>query len=164
MSETFSRLEVITSVARQRRFTAEQKLLVINEKLQPGLSISYVARCHGLSPSLVSMETADERSDKQAVWADEDVVAACSPFRLLLLIHNTRSFSFSLVRFTTKNCLSPPFIADVICRLNYLIWRARSHIRLALRRWFSSILVSWLERNNAYGGARADRGRKSSGA
>jgi transposase-like protein len=43
MSETFSKVEVITGVARRRRFTTEQKLSVANETLQPGLSISYVA-------------------------------------------------------------------------------------------------------------------------
>ena len=39
MSETFSKVEVITGVARRRRFTTEQKLLVVNETLQPGMSI-----------------------------------------------------------------------------------------------------------------------------
>jgi len=53
ISETFSKVEVITGVARRRRFTTEQKLSVVNETLQPGMSISYVARRHGLSPSLV---------------------------------------------------------------------------------------------------------------
>jgi transposase len=51
MSETFSKIEVITGVARRRRFTTEQKLSVVNETLQPGMSISYVARRHGFSPS-----------------------------------------------------------------------------------------------------------------
>ena len=40
MSETFSKVEVITGVARRRRFTTEQKLLVVNETLQPGMSIA----------------------------------------------------------------------------------------------------------------------------
>ncbi|WP_083519123.1 transposase [Bradyrhizobium jicamae] len=53
MSETFSKAEVITGVARRASVTAEQKLLVVNETLQTGMSISYVARRHGLSPSLV---------------------------------------------------------------------------------------------------------------
>ena len=53
MSETFSKVEVITGVARRRRFTTEQKLAVVAETMQPGMSISYVARRHGLSPSLV---------------------------------------------------------------------------------------------------------------
>jgi transposase len=50
MSETFSKVELITGVARRRRFTTEQKLAVVSETLQPGMSISYVARRHGLSP------------------------------------------------------------------------------------------------------------------
>ena len=53
MSNTFSKAEVIPGVARRRRFTTEQKFLAVNETLQPGMSISYVARRHGLSPSLV---------------------------------------------------------------------------------------------------------------
>jgi transposase len=53
MSETFSRVEVITGVARRRRYSTEQKLAVVAETLQPGMSISYAARRHGLSPSLV---------------------------------------------------------------------------------------------------------------
>ncbi|MGE0288753.1 MAG: transposase [Bradyrhizobium sp.] len=53
MSETFSKVEVITGVARRQWFTTQQKLLVVSETLQPGMSTSYVARRHGLSPSLV---------------------------------------------------------------------------------------------------------------
>ena len=57
MSETFSKVEVITGVARRRRFTTEQKLLVVNETLQPGMSISYVGRAlqtEGLGSALSS--------------------------------------------------------------------------------------------------------------
>src|SRR4051794_16079698 len=49
MSETFSKVEVITGVARRRRFPMDQKLAVVAETMQPGMSISYVARRHGLS-------------------------------------------------------------------------------------------------------------------
>jgi len=48
-----SKVEVITGVARRRRFTAEQKLAVVAETFEPGASISYVARRHGLSASQV---------------------------------------------------------------------------------------------------------------
>jgi transposase-like protein len=83
MSETFSKVEVITGVARQRRFTTEQKLLVVNETLQPGMSISYVARRHGLSPSLVfRWRRLMSEGGKEAVRADEDVVAASEVRRL----------------------------------------------------------------------------------
>src|SRR5262245_32227018 len=53
MSDAFSKVEVITGVARRRRFTIEQKLAVVAETMQPGMTISYVARRHGLAPSLV---------------------------------------------------------------------------------------------------------------
>jgi len=83
MSETFSKVEVITGVARRRRFTTEQKLLVVNETLQPGMSISYVARRHGLSPSLVfRWRRLMSEGGKEAVRADEDVVAASEVRRL----------------------------------------------------------------------------------
>ncbi len=83
MSETFSKVEVITGVARRRRFTTEQKLTVVNETLQPGMSISYVARRHGLSPSLVfRWRRLMSEGGKEAVRADEDVIAASEVRRL----------------------------------------------------------------------------------
>ena len=51
MSDTFSKVEVITGVARRRRFSTELKLALVAETMQPGLSVSYVARRHGLSTS-----------------------------------------------------------------------------------------------------------------
>jgi transposase len=47
MSDTFSKVEVITGVARRRRFPIEQKLAIVAETMQPGMSISYVARQQG---------------------------------------------------------------------------------------------------------------------
>src|ERR1700751_3471596 len=83
MSETFSKIEVITGVARRRRFTTEQKLLVVNETLQPGMSISYVARRHGLSPSLVfRWRQLMSEGGREAVRADDEGVAAAEVRRL----------------------------------------------------------------------------------
>src|SRR3981081_3768618 len=53
MSDTFSKVEVITGVARRRRFSTDLKLAVVAETLQPGMSVNYIARPHGLSPRLV---------------------------------------------------------------------------------------------------------------
>jgi transposase-like protein len=73
MSETFSKVEVITGVARRRRFPTEQKLAVVAETMQPGVSISHVARRHGLSPSLVfRWRRLMSEGGKQAVRADEE--------------------------------------------------------------------------------------------
>ena len=83
MSETFSKVEVITGVARRRRFPTEQKLAVVAETMQPGMSISYVARRHGLSPSLVfRWRRLMSEGGKEAVRADEDVVPASEARRL----------------------------------------------------------------------------------
>ena len=77
MSETFSKVEVITGIARRRRFTTEQKLAVVAETMQPGMSISYVARRHGLSPSLVfRWRQLMSEGGKEAVRVDDDVVGA----------------------------------------------------------------------------------------
>jgi transposase len=77
MSDTFSRVEIITGVARRRRFTTEQKLAVVAETMQPGMSISYVARRHGLSPSLVfRWRRLMTEGGQRAVRADDDVVPA----------------------------------------------------------------------------------------
>ncbi len=83
MSDTFSKVEVIAGVARRRRFTPEQKLAVVAETLQPGMSISYVARRHGLSPSLVfRWRRLMSEGGKEAVRADDNVVAAAEVRRL----------------------------------------------------------------------------------
>ena len=77
MSETFSKVEVITGVARRRRFPMDQKLAVVAETMQPGMSISDVARRHGLSPSLVfRWRRLMSEGGKQAIRADEEVVPA----------------------------------------------------------------------------------------
>jgi transposase len=77
MSDTFSKVEVITGVARRRRFSTELKLAIVAETMQPGMSISYVARRHGLSPSLVfRWRRLMSEGGKEAVRADDDVVAA----------------------------------------------------------------------------------------
>jgi transposase len=42
MSDTFSKVEVISGVAGRRRFSTELKLAVVAEAMQPSMSISYV--------------------------------------------------------------------------------------------------------------------------
>src|SRR5271163_3627627 len=83
MSDTFSKVEVITGVARRRRFSTDLKLAVVAETMQPGMSVSYVARRHGLSPSLVfRWRQLMSEGGKEAVRADDEVVAASEVRRL----------------------------------------------------------------------------------
>jgi transposase-like protein len=42
---------VITSVQRRRRWSAEEKAAVMQETYAPGMSVSLVARRHGIAPS-----------------------------------------------------------------------------------------------------------------
>ena len=83
MSDTFSKVEVLTGVARRRRFPMEQNLAIVAETMQPGVSISYVARRHGLSPSLVfRWRRLISEGGKEAIRADEDVVPASEARKL----------------------------------------------------------------------------------
>src|SRR5215469_10658554 len=83
MSDTFSKVEVISGIARRRRFSTELKLAVVGETMQPGMSISYVARRHGLSPSLVfRWRRLMSEGGREAVRADDAVVAASEVRRL----------------------------------------------------------------------------------
>src|SRR5438874_3600335 len=83
MSDTFSKVEVITGVARRRRFSTDLKLAVIAETMQPGMSISYVARRHGLSPSLLfRWRLLMSEGGREAVRADDEVVPAAELRRL----------------------------------------------------------------------------------
>lgn len=53
MSDDFQRLEIITGMERRRRWTAEEKLRIVEETLTSGDSVSAVARRHGVAPNLL---------------------------------------------------------------------------------------------------------------
>jgi transposase len=83
MSDTFSKIEVISGIARRRRFTTEQKLAIVAESMQPGMSMSYVARQHGLLPSLVfRWRRLMSEGGREAIRADDEVVPAAEARRL----------------------------------------------------------------------------------
>ena len=50
-ADEFRRLEVITGVARRRRWTDEEKAWIVAESLDPAATVSAVARRYGLHPS-----------------------------------------------------------------------------------------------------------------
>ena len=71
-----SEIEIL-AVQRRRRFSAEEKQRMVQETYQPGMTLSHVARAHGVSPSLLFRwrKLAGDGS-LQAVAADESVVPA----------------------------------------------------------------------------------------
>ena len=72
-----SRVEVVTSVQRRRRWTPEQKLEIVKQTNEPGSSVSLVARSHGLSAAqLFQWRKAYLEGSLVAVGANESVVPA----------------------------------------------------------------------------------------
>ena len=71
----YSRVEVITSVQRRRRWLTAEKVRLVEEAMQPGMSESLVARQAGVSPSqLFAWKRRMLEGGHAAVQADEDVV------------------------------------------------------------------------------------------
>ncbi len=70
------RVEVLSGIQRRRRYSLDQKLAVLAEAAQPGMSISYVARRHGISPSLLFLwRRRMTEGGKEAIRVDDEVVA-----------------------------------------------------------------------------------------
>jgi transposase len=76
MSNSVDRVEVFAGIQRRRRYSADQKLAVVQEAAQPGMTISYVARRHGIAPSLIfGWRRRMKEGGKEAIRADDEVVA-----------------------------------------------------------------------------------------
>lgn len=76
MSSSADRVEVFAGIQRRRRYTAEQKMALVQEASQPGMTISYVARRHGISASLIfGWRRRMSEGGKEAIRADDEVVS-----------------------------------------------------------------------------------------
>lgn len=76
-SATPSRVEVVTSVQRRRRWTPEQKLEIVKQTNEPGSSVSMVARQFGITAAqLFQWRRAYLQGSLVAVGANETVVPA----------------------------------------------------------------------------------------
>jgi len=77
MSSCVERVEVLGPVQRRRRYSVDEKLRVLEEAAVPGMTISFVARRHGISPSLLfHWRRRMAEGGKEAVRADDAVVSA----------------------------------------------------------------------------------------
>jgi transposase len=69
-------VELVTSVQR-RRWTLAEKLRIVEESSQPGMSVSYVARKHGIAPNqLFRWRKLMSEGGKVAIEANDQVVGA----------------------------------------------------------------------------------------
>lgn len=76
-NETMQRVEIITGVERRRRYSAQEKVRLVEQTMEPGMTVSAVARMHGVSPSLLfEWRRRMAEGGQVAVRADDEVVAA----------------------------------------------------------------------------------------
>jgi transposase len=77
MTDASSKVEVITSVQRRRRWSAAEKVRMVEETYAPGASVSLVARQHGVNPNqLFSWRRLMAEGAYTAAAAGEEVVPA----------------------------------------------------------------------------------------
>ena len=70
-------IQVVTEVQRRRHFSVEQKIRCVQESNQPGMTVSYIARKYGISPSLLfHWRNRMIEGGKKAVAADDEVVSS----------------------------------------------------------------------------------------
>jgi len=83
MTGNIDRVEVITSAQRRRRWSAEEKARIVQETYAPGMSVSLVARQHGVAPNQVfTWRRLYAEGALSAIGAGEEVVPA-SEYRAL---------------------------------------------------------------------------------
>lgn len=107
-SPSVQQIEIITSVQRRRRWSSREKLEIVEESEIPGMSVSAVARKHGVSPSLLFTWRRLAREGKlSAISAGEDVVAASEVRRLKTRIRE-------LERILGKKTLENEILKDAV--------------------------------------------------
>ena len=72
-----NRIEVVTSVQRRRRWTASEKVRMVEETFAPGMTVSLVARQHGVAPNqLFTWRRLVSQGSLTAAGSGEEVVPA----------------------------------------------------------------------------------------
>src|SRR5579863_1011108 len=83
MSNPTNHVEVITSVQRRRRWTASEKVRMVEETFEPGMTVSLVARRRGVAPNqLFTWRRLVAQGSLTAAGSGEEVVPA-SDYRAL---------------------------------------------------------------------------------
>src|SRR5271163_1446687 len=108
MSNSVDRVEVFAGIQRRRRYTAEQKMSVVQEAMAPGMTISYVARRHGIAPSLIfGWRRRMSEGGKEAIKADDEVVAKAEILALQKSRFGSCSGSWARRRWRMRSCGKP---------------------------------------------------------
>jgi transposase-like protein len=77
LSKEVRRVEVIISVQRRWRWSVAEKIRLVEDTLQPGMSVSFVARKHGISPNLLfKWKQRMAAGGREAARVDDEVIGA----------------------------------------------------------------------------------------
>src|SRR6516162_6377737 len=91
MSNPADRVEIITSVQRRRRWTAAEKVRIVEETFEPGNTVSLVARRHGVAPNqLFTWRRLVVEGALTAAGSGEQVVPASDYRALQSQVRSTR--------------------------------------------------------------------------
>jgi transposase len=102
------RVEVITSVQRRRRWSTEEKVSIVQETYAAGMSVSLVARRHGVAPNQVfNWRRLYAEGALSAVGAGEEVVPASEYKALQNQVHE-------LQRLLGKKTLETEILRDAL--------------------------------------------------
>src|SRR5579872_1613423 len=83
MTNPTNHIEVVTSVQRRRRWTASEKVRMVEETFEPGMTVSLVARRRGVAPNqLFTWRRLVAQGSLTAAGSGEEVVPA-SDYRAL---------------------------------------------------------------------------------
>ena len=83
MTNSTNHVEIISSVQRRRRWTAPEKVRMVEETFEPGMTVSLVARRHGVAPNqLFTWGRLVAQGSLTAAGSGEEVVPA-SDYRAL---------------------------------------------------------------------------------
>ena len=75
MSKPIERVEIISGIHRCRRYTAQEKVRLVEQTKQPSMTVSAVARLYGVGPSLLfQWRRRMSEGGQEAVRTDEEVV------------------------------------------------------------------------------------------
>jgi hypothetical protein len=89
MTGKIDRIEVITSVKRRRGWSAEEKARIVQETYVPGMSVSLVARQHGIASWAASSNTRVNRSEARKIVCDypKSCIDVIDPQKGIVLAH-----------------------------------------------------------------------------
>lgn len=76
ISNTIEPVEIITATKKRKRWTPYEKQMIVQETYHPGVTVSYIARKHGIPPSQLFMwRKLAENGAMTGIKKEEDVVA-----------------------------------------------------------------------------------------